>query len=135
MRTAKSCLVVLGWLSACSNEDIPPERLLAQNDLCLEREKWVAVVDYTREFGARNGFRLEGGAESFEGEGLNVALLKGGSWFGGPELALWVTSDPFRDRTANFSAISRETMTDSDRALARSYLQGVMQLACKATRS
>ena len=135
MRTAKTCLVVLGLLSACSNEDIPPERLLAQNDLCLERENWAAVLDYSREFGAKHDFRLEGDAESFEGDGLNMALLKGGSWFGGPELALWVTSDPFRDRTANFSAISREVMTDSERALARSYLQGFVQLGCKTTPS
>lgn len=135
MRTAKNFLVVLGLLSACGNQDIPPERLLAKNDLCLEKEKWAAVVDYSREFGERTGFRLEGGAESFEGKGLNVALLKGGSRFRGHELALWVTSDPFRDRTANFSAISKEVMTDSERALARSYLQGVVQLGCETSRS
>ena len=135
MRNAQTFLVVLGLLSACSNEDIPPERLLAQNDLCLDREKWAAVIDYSREFGAKHDFRLEGGAESFEGEGLNVALLKGGSWFDGPELTLWVTSDPFRDRTANFSAISRAVMKDSERALARNYLQGVVQLGCKTTSS
>ena len=135
MRTAKILLVVLGLLSACSSEDIPPERLLAQDDLCLEKEKWAAVIDYSRKFGERTGFRLKGGAESFESGGLNVALLKGGSWFGDPELALWVTSDPFRDRTASFSAISKEVMTDSERALARSYLQGVMQLGCETVRS
>ena len=39
------------------------------------------------------------------------------------------------DRTANFSAISRAVMTDSERALARNYLQGVVQLGCKTTRS
>ncbi|WP_162888010.1 hypothetical protein [Sphingomonas mesophila] len=135
MRTTRTCLVAVGLLSACSNRDIPPDRLLTQNDLCLERAEWAAVIDYTREFGARHGFRLEGGAESFEGEGLNVALLKGGSWFGRPELALWVTSDPFKDRAASFSAISKAVMTDSERALARTYLQGIVRLGCQSSRS
>ena len=134
MRTA-TCLVAPLLLSACNNEDIPPERLLAQDNLCLGREKWTAVSEYSREFAVRHGFRLEGGAERFEGEGLNVALLKDGNWFGGPELAFWVTSDPFRERTANFSAISRETMTDRERALAQSYLKGVVQLGCGIARA
>ena len=126
------CIAVPMLLSACTNEDIPPDRLMSRNGICLEPQNWARVVDYTRQFGIRHDLQFEGGAERFDGEGLNVAAILDERWFNGPDFALWMTSDSFRKNAANFSAISAETMTADQRALAERYLSGLEKLECRA---
>jgi hypothetical protein len=133
---------IRGWsaaliisLASCSSGDIPPERLFQRNDLCVAPGNWAAVVAFTKTFGDHHDMQLDGGGERSPGEGLNVSLVKVNSWLRGPELTLWVASDPFKANTATFSAISRENMTVRQRALARSYLEGLTQLGCYPPRS
>lgn len=114
----------------CTVEDVPPERRYSGAEFCLDKGRWRDVMAYAKQFGAAHGLRFAGGANEYEGAGLRIGLVKGGSWFQGEQIALYVLSDPFERRKANLFAITREKMTAADIALARRFEAGLSQFSC-----
>jgi hypothetical protein len=71
-----------------------------------------------------------GGANEYEGAGLNIARLKGGNLFQKETISLYVMSNPFDRRKAEFFAMTRENLTPADTALARRFQAGLSNFAC-----
>jgi hypothetical protein len=125
-----SALALVSVVIGCTAEELPPERGYKGGEFCLDESRWADVINYTKEFGSARGFKFAGGANAYEGAGLNIALLKGGNLFQQETIGLYVVSNPFDRRKAEFFAITRETLTSADTALARRFQAGLSQFAC-----
>lgn len=123
-------LLLIILTSACTYEPVPPEREYRGPEFCLDERRWEDVIAYTKDFGAARGLRYAGGANEHEGAGLNIGLLKGGSWFREEEIALYVMSDPFDRRKSDLVAVTREKLTPADATLAKQFEAGLLKFSC-----
>jgi hypothetical protein len=112
---------------------VPPERQYSAPELCLEERRWVDVIAYATEFGAARGLTFHGGANAYEGAGLNIALLKEGGLFRSTEIALNVFSHPIERGKSYFWATTREKLTPADAELAKQFEAGLLKFSCERT--
>jgi hypothetical protein len=123
-------LALLLMIAACTAEEVPAERQYKSGDFCLDERRWEEVIEYAREFGSARGLTFAGGANEYEGAGLNIALLDGGNFFQEPTIGLHIMSNPFDRRKAELFAITREKLTPADTALARKFQAGLSRFSC-----
>lgn len=121
-------LVVAAALSATNcvkAEEVPPDHQYQSNGFCLQEDRWDEVVTFSKVFASQNDLEVAGGTD---GASLNLMLTQGETWLRGADLKLWLLDSG--KGLGDFSAISREPMTDKDVALARAYLSGLKLVGC-----
>jgi hypothetical protein len=116
--------------AGCTAEEVPPERQYQGEEFCLDERRWSDVTAYARRFGSARELKFSGGANEYRGAGLSIGLSKGGNLFQEPSISLYVLSNPFDRRKAEFFAITRKNLTPTDGALARDFEAGLKHFAC-----
>lgn len=118
--------------ASCTGGPIPPGHSFLADGLCLRQGQWPRLLSTVTAFGRRNGLEAHGGIEPGpQGPDLNVALIRGLHQFGGDDLDLWITSDPFRPDRINFGVIAKNPLTPDDAMLTRRLLAEIAPLTCR----
>jgi hypothetical protein len=124
--------VVLAFaLLGCVRSGPAPADQIRTARLCVPPDRWPAVIETMRSFGARNGLRVAEGLEGENTTGLNVALVRGHHLLSEDQLDLWVTSDPLKaSASLNVSLLTRRRITGEDVKVVQALLATLKPLGC-----
>jgi hypothetical protein len=118
-------------LAGCSVEEVPADRTMSVNSICVPQARWPEIVQAMSASGRERGMQVFGGFDDPPTDrALNVALIRGHNPFGTDDLDLWFVSDPGKRDRVNFIELSRTRLSSADAAMARSLLAEVAKLKC-----
>jgi hypothetical protein len=108
--------------------------------LCIPTKNWGRLEKTMRDFGERSGLEFHGEIASLSRmkpakklhDSLNYALISGLHQFGGDDIDLWLTSNPFAADEVYLNVLSKHDLTPKQRSTAVDFRRTLNALACSA---